>query len=352
MNIFVLNEKKIEKERKIAIHHHFTYKLKTKEDIEHCKKISKEYKEYLFDYIKNHKKWWYKFWHKKRPKEIQIKKYEIGKQDVEKLKILIKQIDKKLNIYKNKVPYLNLLATHFCNLNCKGCGAFMPLYNLDKEKKYMRLEDLEKCLIRYNELFYDSSADIIDIVGGEPLLHPQISEFCEIVRKYNPKSKISVITNGILIDKMKDEFFETLIKNDIKLTLSIYGEGIYFEKFNIDLTESGDMDCSKCSGHLPIVNVDKMDVSFGGVQLIEDGTLYYCAFDCVKKINEFFGTEISFEAKLQKGYDYINIFEVESKEEILKMFQQEKCPMSRFCHKRDFFEWDISERDMYEWVKN
>ena len=55
--------------------------------------------------------------------------------------------------YKKKIPYMNLFITRKCNLNCKGCGALMPLYNTSKEKQwYMSVENIERILCRYNEL--------------------------------------------------------------------------------------------------------------------------------------------------------------------------------------------------------
>ncbi|MDR1362728.1 MAG: 4Fe-4S cluster-binding domain-containing protein [Spirochaetaceae bacterium] len=69
-----------------------------------------------------------------------------------------------------------MLAEH-CNLNCAGCGTYSPLA---KEKFYdvaafrndcKRLSDLTGVKI-----------DNISFAGGEPLLHPQITDFFDIAR--------------------------------------------------------------------------------------------------------------------------------------------------------------------------
>ena len=343
MNVFMLNYKS--KERSIAIHHNYTFQLKDMNDVEDMKKKASEYKEYLFYCIKNKDKWWYRFFKKKRPEWLVIKK-KYWNTDI---KYFVKEVISALRIYEKKIPYINLMATQYCNLNCKGCGALMPLYNKSKERKFWEVEQLDKVLKRYSEIFNgeDEYLNTIDIVGGEPLLHPNICEFCSTVRKYNPKSKIVIITNGLLLDKMPKEFYEMVLENDINIALSVYGDDIYFEKYNIGYNKENcdEVRCDKCSGHLPIVDYKKRTVSFGGVQLLPDGRLCYCACAGVDKLNECFGTDF----KTVENSDWIDIF-THTKEDILEMFQKPYCEFSKYCNKRDLFPWDISKCKSDEWL--
>lgn len=342
MNFFVLNYES--EERAVAIHHHYDFNLQDMNDVADMKKKIKEYKEYLLYFIRNKDKWWYKFFKKKRPEWLAVRK-KVWKDDA---KTLVRNAISAHHIYEKKIPYINLMATQYCNLNCKGCGALMPLFNKDKERKFWKVEQLDKVLKRYSEIFNeeDEYLDTIDIVGGEPLLHPNICEFCSTVRKYNPKSKIVIITNGLLLDKMPKEFYEMVLKNKIRIALSIYGEGIYFEKYNLgfDKEKCDEVRCDKCSGHLPIINYKNNSVSFGGVQLLPDGRLCYCACAGVEKFNEVFGTDF----QTVENSDWIDIF-THTKEDILKMFQQPYCEFSKYCNKRDLFPWDISKCEIDEW---
>ena len=64
-------------------------------------------------------------------------------------------------------------------------------------------------------------------MGGEPLLHPQATEFFPIVRELFPNSEIQIVTNGILLNsEIKAACNEYLIK----VCVSNYG-------LNFDLNE-------------------------------------------------------------------------------------------------------------------
>lgn len=67
---------------------------------------------------------------------------------------------------------------------------------------------------------------MIQIFGGEPLLNmPAIKYICEYVRAFNEKSiyktKISIVTNGTLID---DDFINSVNEYKIDVTVSCDGD--------------------------------------------------------------------------------------------------------------------------------
>lgn len=100
------------------------------------------------------------------------------------------------------------IADH-CNLKCAECCSLSPLL----QERFVNPKDLEQDL----KLALSAiSPTYIKIVGGEPLLHPNIIECLKIAK---PMAKIlSVTTNGILLDRMSDEFWELIDS----LTISIY----------------------------------------------------------------------------------------------------------------------------------
>lgn len=102
-----------------------------------------------------------------------------------------------------KLPILSFevhLAEH-CNLNCRGCDHFCPL----AKPAYTDLNVFQRDFKRLSELFHMEAGEI-HLLGGEPLLNPQVEEFCKIARKNFPKATINIITNGILLPEMPDSF--------------------------------------------------------------------------------------------------------------------------------------------------
>jgi ABC-2 type transport system ATP-binding protein len=70
--------------------------------------------------------------------------------------------------------------TDKCNLNCAGCLHFSSLCD---EADFLDISEYEKDLQRISQLTEGKIADI-RILGGEPLLHPEVNVFLELTRKY------------------------------------------------------------------------------------------------------------------------------------------------------------------------
>ena len=107
------------------------------------------------------------------------------------------------------------IADH-CNLNCAGCSHFSPL-----AKPW--LVDPEVFEKEWKEVA-DSGLKIrrIRILGGEPLLHPELGFMLKCVRLLFPNSDINVVTNGILLKKRKEELLPIFNKYNISITISCY----------------------------------------------------------------------------------------------------------------------------------
>lgn len=126
--------------------------------------------------------------------------------------------------------YINLEIhiSESCNLNCSGCCHFAQI----AEEEYLTPQEHEKNLssIDNNILNYFS---VIHLLGGEPLKNKDIIDIMRITRKYYTKD-IKIITNGLLIRNMSDEFFCACIENDIEIAFTKYPvnidyDGIIFE---------------------------------------------------------------------------------------------------------------------------
>lgn len=117
-----------------------------------------------------------------------------------------------------KPDLLNLefhLADH-CNLNCKGCSHFAPI----ADKRFADLDDYTRDLKQLQRLF--SSIDKIRLMGGEPLLNPQIESFVLTTRTIFPRAKIRICTNGILLPKMPEKFWDACRTCSASIDITVY----------------------------------------------------------------------------------------------------------------------------------
>ena len=86
----------------------------------------------------------------------------------------------------------NLFVTNLCNSSCPYCCVNDWITNDEKSAQYMRLEDLDLII----ETLKMSQIDQVRLLGGEPMLHPRVSEFIERLLEEDIK-KISILTNGL-----------------------------------------------------------------------------------------------------------------------------------------------------------
>lgn len=117
-------------------------------------------------------------------------------------------------------PYLSYLEFHVvdhCNLNCKYCTHYSPLVN---EPVYTDINVFKNDLRKLREYIVDIG--IIRILGGEPLLSPDLPEYIEYIRGMYPGSLITIVTNGLLIDKIDAPLKEAMRKHKAFFHISYY----------------------------------------------------------------------------------------------------------------------------------
>lgn len=132
-----------------------------------------------------------------------------------------KHIHKGLAKYK----HIEMHLADNCNLDCASCSHFSSIVDKEDGKWRADVEQTERDFKRMSELFYEhTSGSHIWLMGGEPLLHPQVSEFFRIARENFPGKDrhVWLLTNGILLLSQKDEFWHAAKKYDIKIKMSHY----------------------------------------------------------------------------------------------------------------------------------
>lgn len=106
--------------------------------------------------------------------------------------------------------------TDHCNLNCDACDNFSNI----ADKRFLSVGSFTKDMTRVREI-YDLVEEII-LMGGEPLLNKHVNTFISVTRELFPETKIILWTNGLLIPKQTQEFFDTCKNNDVHIYVSVY----------------------------------------------------------------------------------------------------------------------------------
>jgi MoaA/NifB/PqqE/SkfB family radical SAM enzyme len=117
---------------------------------------------------------------------------------------------------KHKIWYVETHLVEHCNINCKYCDHFSCIAS----PQFADLGVFEKDLKRIKEL--SSGMERLRLLGGEPLLHPGITDFFDVARRIFPDIVIDIITNGLLLPRMNPAFFEAIIKHRVAVAVSPY----------------------------------------------------------------------------------------------------------------------------------
>lgn len=122
--------------------------------------------------------------------------------------------------YKEVLPELMQLEFHLadhCNLNCKGCSHFS---NLVTKPCFANMNQFEKDLEQLSTFF--SQIHTFFLLGGEPLLNPELGEYIKIYRKFFPYSQLVIVTNGLLLLTLKQELLSIIKENHVHISISEY----------------------------------------------------------------------------------------------------------------------------------
>jgi len=95
------------------------------------------------------------------------------------------------------IPYTEIMVTQVCNLTCQGCSTYSDL----DHKGYIDWNDGRSQIEPWLERV---SFDHFGLMGGEPLINPQIRDWLIGIRKLMPDTIIRFPINGTLLHKHLD----------------------------------------------------------------------------------------------------------------------------------------------------
>ena len=254
--------------------------------------------------------------------------------------------------------YFEIHLVDHCNLNCQSCDNFSPL----ADEIYVNKLKFNRDLRRLSILAKDKIKNV-RMLGGEPLLHPEVSDFLKISRNYFPEANVRLTTNGIKLSKMPENFWRTCNETRAIIEITYYPININKEEIKrlakeyavvvvpFDKTDK----IIKTSYRNPVKeeksgNPDKKYKKCyqrGRCVSLKDGKIYPCT--CIPNIchfNKYFNKNLEVTEE-----DYIDIYKVKDIKEIEK-FLDNAPPFCGYCDvmgRTSGKPWGTSKKDIKEW---
>jgi hypothetical protein len=258
-----------------------------------------------------------------------------------------------------RLARLELNILDHCNLRCKGCDHFAAI----AREHFVSLENITSDLKRMSKLF-DTDVHRIEVLGGEPLLHPQLGQILTETRKYFSETLIQLVTNGILLMTQEQTFWTVCHANRIVIVVTKYPIHVDYraimekaQAHKVMIEYYGDTGrTKKTSWKLPLDFYGTQDPrrSFincshanNNVMLME-GRIYTCTVaPNIHIFKEVYGMDIPVTDS-----DYLDIYDTKGKEEVLDFLSRPK-PLCCYCNvdRRSYgHRWERSNREMSEWT--
>src|SRR5262245_42354681 len=95
------------------------------------------------------------------------------------------------------ITQLELHVAHSCNLTCESCSH----YSNQGHKGLLDLATADAWLSSWSSRLAPGH---FNLVGGEPTLNPDLSNFVRLARRHWPTAQLRVITNGFLLHRHGD----------------------------------------------------------------------------------------------------------------------------------------------------
>jgi hypothetical protein len=245
--------------------------------------------------------------------------------------------------------YVEIHLTDHSNLNCRGCGHFSPVAT----QWFAGLGRLSADLVRLSQLF--SNIETIRLMGGEPLLHAGAAEAMAIARRSFPRAGIRLVTNGILLPRVSQDFWQACKNNEVTVDVTRYPIPLDFAAIRRLAEQNGVRIAisAECGGSVSFLNL-KGDSdpcttmrncrSQWYCPFLQDGVLHVCAMPAtVHYFNDRFSTAIPSEG----GID-IHARGVTGRR-ILSWLER-PAPACRYCRTEyGTFPWAPSKREIGKW---
>lgn len=267
-------------------------------------------------------------------------------------------------IPKNRdyIGSLGICLTDHCDLNCAYCDHFASL----AKPRFETLNNYEKLISKLSELFPDK-IQIFGLIGGEPLLHPELLDFARIYRKYFTIGYLVITTNGIILQDKDKHFYEELKHTNTSIIVSNYNlsnidyekimkhcydnnvsltlrDKTYMNHMSLDINTTNNSRYKNC-GFSGVIN--NKSYSYPCTQICSNGDFYFCAVPAnINHLNKYYNINFKVDAN-----DKYNIYEENAREKILYGLEHEM-PFCKYCVNNSDNKkiWKKSEKNIDEWL--
>jgi len=245
------------------------------------------------------------------------------------------------------LDYLEFHAADHCNMNCAGCTHYSPFLR----ERCADVDVVRRDFARLKELFRNIRK--IRIMGGEPLLNPELTSLMRIVREAFPKCHVTVATNGLLLSRQGDAFWEACRTWRVGIDFTVY-QPMKSRVAEVEaLCRRHQVPLRVTTSGLFLAKIDPhgrqpMRQAFRSCRretfcpFLLDGRIYPCAESCLPDgFNAVAGTRI----RPAKGLALVE----HTGSEILEYLM---CPVFACCHcsyPRRTFEWHNSDIRKEDW---
>lgn len=254
-----------------------------------------------------------------------------------------------------KKPVIHHLEAHAadgCNLNCRGCLHFSNLYGKEE------LPELSKLLIDIKKIAENCEIFQFRVLGGEPLLNPDLPQFLRELRKALPDTDIAVISNGILIPSAPKELFRVMRDRCIGFNLTLYPPTLIMrEKIYGILDEnhvaygSHEAKIDEFEKYMTLYPAENNTYAYEscvsrGILTLREGKLYKCPL--VAYVNRYFDI-FGLKQHYEEGVDiYDDELEWQMLVEDLTLREGVFC---RHCVKdSESFQWGVGKPEYDDWL--
>jgi len=127
-----------------------------------------------------------------------------------------------MNNPKIAMQSLEVNIVYSCNLKCEYCTHL---------GKYMKgCVSLDEIVLWYAAWHEKVHPELFTLLGGEPLLHPNLTEVLYATKEYWHNSEIQMVTNGLLLPTVPESVWEALRKANILVSISKHSIRPEFEQ--------------------------------------------------------------------------------------------------------------------------
>lgn len=145
-------------------------------------------------------------------------------------------------------------VSHHCNMSCRACSHLSPSLKRHFADPDAIFDDLSTLGIHYH-------ARQLRLLGGEPLLHPNLLEIIDAARESGIADRIRILTNGTLLNRMSREFWKKVDEVSVSVypgkepsaaqlksftenarTFGVQLEIFHFDRFRVSYSELGSSD--------------------------------------------------------------------------------------------------------------